>query len=105
MSIYWRTQVSYGCLQDWGQHIMHTEQAMRKASPVHATSPEHTLPEKPSISPAHRVSPFSALWRMTQSLRRAGPASFPLIARGKAEVSGWYLLAAGRACECNGLLL
>ena len=55
MSVCRPTQVFCGCLQDWGQHIMHTEQAMRKASPVHATSPEHTLPEKPPISPARRM--------------------------------------------------
>ena len=102
LSVYRHTQVYYGCLQDWGQHIMHTEQAMRKASPVHATSPEHTLPEKPPISPAHRVSPFSAPWRMTGSLHCAGPAVNLLIAHGKAKVSGWYLLAAGRARECDG---
>ena len=57
MSVCWHTQVFCGCLQDWGQHIMHTEQAMRKASPVHATSPEHALPEKLPISPAHRMFP------------------------------------------------
>ncbi len=41
------------CLQDWGQHIMHTEQALQKSSPLHVASPEHALAERPSASPGH----------------------------------------------------
>ena len=105
MSVYWHTHVSYGCLQDWGQHIMHTEQAVRKASPVHATSPEHTLPEKLPISPAHRVSPFGAPWRMLKSLHCAGPAKITLMHMEKLRFLYGACLQRAKCVRVTELLL